>query len=65
MVCPLNSRGVYKAQFKETSKDLVKTKTAMDLLRLIDERSDLKLEEFETMTVESRDADIAKGFESE
>ena len=47
MVCPLNSKGVFKDQFKRLSKDLVKAKDAKGLLALIESRTDMKLDEFE------------------
>jgi epoxyqueuosine reductase len=41
MVCPLNSRGVFRQHYKTLSRDLVKAKTAEGLLALIEERTDM------------------------
>ena len=46
MVCPLNSRGVFKEQFKLLAKDLVRARDATGLLELIESRTDMRLEEF-------------------
>ncbi len=49
MVCPFNSRGAFRAQFKELSKDLVKAKDARGLLALIESRTDMKYDEFDDL----------------
>lgn len=46
MVCPLNAKGMFRDSFKALSKDLVKAKDAEGLLALIQDRTDLKTEEF-------------------
>ena len=47
MVCPLNSRGIYKDAFKQLSKDLVTAKDADGMLALIEDRTDMKYGDFE------------------
>ena len=49
MVCPLNSRGAFRAQFKELAKDLVQAKDAKGLLALIESRTDMKYDEFDDL----------------
>ena len=46
MVCPLNTKSVFKDQFKALAKDLVKAKDAEGLLALIESRTDMKYDEF-------------------
>lgn len=46
MVCPLNSRGIFKDQFKHLSKDLVRAKDAGGLLALIEEHTNMHYEDF-------------------
>jgi ferredoxin len=46
MVCPLNARGLFRAQYKELSRDLVKAKNAEGMLALIEQRTDLHYGEF-------------------
>ena len=50
MVCPLNSRGIFRDAFKTLSKDLVAAKDAAGMLSLIEERTDLKYGDFEVAT---------------
>lgn len=47
MVCPLNSRGIYKDAFKQLSKDLVAAKDSDGILALIEDRTDMKYGDFE------------------
>jgi len=47
MVCPLNSRGMFGAEFKRAAKILVKTRDARGMLRLLEERTDMHYEDFE------------------
>jgi epoxyqueuosine reductase len=49
MVCPLNSRGIFGENFKRAAKVLVKTKDAKGMLKLIDERTDMHYEDFESL----------------
>ena len=53
MVCLLNSRGVFRDQFKQLSKDLVRTKDAPGLLDLIESRTDMSYDEFAGSDTES------------
>ena len=46
MVCPLNSRGIFGENFKAASKVLVKTKDAKGMLKLIEEKNDMRYEDF-------------------
>jgi epoxyqueuosine reductase QueG len=46
MVCPLNSRGIFRDQFKQFSKDLVRAKDAPGLLDLIESRTDMSYDDF-------------------
>lgn len=46
MVCPLNAKGMFGAAFKAASRTLVQAKDAKGMLRLIDERTDMRYEEF-------------------
>lgn len=46
MVCPLNSRGMFGAEFKAASKLIVQTKNAKGMLQLIEERTDMRYEDF-------------------
>lgn len=45
-VCPMNARGVLKSQFKTVARDIREAKDAPGMLNLLNERNDLKLEEF-------------------
>ena len=47
MVCPLNSRGVFGEDFKRASRVLVDAKDADGMLRLIEERTDMRYEDFD------------------
>lgn len=47
MVCPLNSRSIFRDEFKKLSKELVKAKDSKGLLDLIDERTDMHYEDFD------------------
>ena len=47
MVCPLNSRGVFGEEFKRASRVLVDAKDAEGMLRLIEERTDMRYEDFD------------------
>ncbi len=47
MVCPLNSRGMFRDAFKALSKDLVATRDAPGMLDLIEERTDMRYEDFD------------------
>lgn len=47
MVCPLNSRGRFGADFKRASKVLVKTRDARGMLQLLEERTDMHYEDFD------------------
>ena len=47
MVCPLNSRGVFGEEFKRASRVLVDAKDADGMLRLIEERTDMRYEDFD------------------
>ena len=46
MVCPLNSRGIFRDAFKILSKDIVKAKDAEGMMALIEERTDLQYDDF-------------------
>jgi len=46
MVCPLNSRGIFGENFKLAAKVLVKTKDAKGMLKLIEEKNDMRYEDF-------------------
>jgi epoxyqueuosine reductase QueG len=46
MVCPLNSRGIFSENFKLAAKVLVKTKDAKGMLKLIEEKNDMRYEDF-------------------
>ncbi|NQV55296.1 MAG: 4Fe-4S dicluster domain-containing protein, partial [Rhodospirillales bacterium] len=45
-VCPMNARGGKKAEYKAVAADIRQAKDAAGMLKLIDARGDLKLEEF-------------------
>jgi Pyruvate/2-oxoacid:ferredoxin oxidoreductase delta subunit len=45
-VCPMNARGALKSQFKAVAKDIREAKDAPGMLELLNQRGDLKLEEF-------------------
>ena len=46
MVCPLNAKGKFGAEFKKASKVLVQTRDAKGMLALIEERTDMHYEDF-------------------
>ncbi|MDP6429346.1 MAG: 4Fe-4S dicluster domain-containing protein [Rhodospirillales bacterium] len=46
-VCPMNARGNKKAEYKTVANDIRAAKDAAGMLQLIDDRGDLKLEEFD------------------
>ena len=48
MVCPLNSRGRFGADFKRASKILVDARDAAGMLQLIEERTDMHYEDFDS-----------------
>jgi Pyruvate/2-oxoacid:ferredoxin oxidoreductase delta subunit len=48
MVCPLNARSIFGADFKRAAKILVRTRDAKGMLRLIEERTDMHYEEFQS-----------------
>ena len=48
MVCPLNSRSIFRESFKANAKLIVQTKNAQGMLSLIEERSGISYEEFES-----------------
>lgn len=48
MVCPLNSRSIFKDSFKQNSKLIVQTKNADGMLKLIEDRSGISYEEFDS-----------------
>jgi epoxyqueuosine reductase QueG len=48
MVCPLNSRGVFGGNFKLASKVLVRAKDAKGMLKLIEERTDMRYQDFDS-----------------
>jgi len=48
MVCPLNSRGLFGAEFKRASRMLVDAKDAAGMLTLIEERTDMHYEDFDS-----------------
>ncbi len=52
MVCPLNGHSMFRAQYKELSRDLVKAKDAAGLLALVESRTDLKYDDFDYGTAE-------------
>jgi epoxyqueuosine reductase QueG len=45
-VCPMNARGNKKTEYKAVAKDIRAAKDAVGMLKTIDERGDLRLEEF-------------------
>jgi Pyruvate/2-oxoacid:ferredoxin oxidoreductase delta subunit len=47
MVCPLNSKGIFGKEFKLAAKVLVRAKNAKGMLKLIEERTDMRYEDFE------------------
>lgn len=47
MVCPLNARGALRAQFKTLSRDLVAARDAEGLLALIEQRTDMRYDDFD------------------
>jgi epoxyqueuosine reductase len=47
MVCPFNARSMLKETFAPVAKDIRAAKNAAGLMKLIEERTDLHLEEFE------------------
>ncbi len=46
MVCPLNAKGMFGTAFKAASRTLVQTKDAKGMLKLIEERTDMRYEDF-------------------
>lgn len=57
MVCPLNSRGIFREGYKQLSKDLVQAKDAEGLLNLIEQRTDMNYGEFEGGEKKNEDAE--------
>ena len=58
-VCPMNARSSLKSQFQAVAKDIREAKDAPGMLELLNERADLKLDEFnreaEELTPEDRE----------
>lgn len=61
MVCPLNARGVFRNRYKELSKDLVRARDAKGILTLIEERTDLRYQEFDAALASASGSDAADG----
>ena len=47
MVCPLNARGRFRGAFKTLAKDLVAAKDAAGLLALVEDRTEMRYEDFD------------------
>lgn len=56
MVCPLNSRGIFGAEFKRNSKLLVQTRNAAGMLELIESRNNIDFSEFEDHSATHKDS---------
>ena len=47
MVCPLNSRGIFKDGFREVAKDIRAAKDGPGLVKLLEERTGLNYDDYD------------------